>query len=146
MKIAEVMTRNPQAIGPHESLRQAAELMDTLDVGILPVCDGRDLVGVITDRDITVRATAAGEAPDTTTVAEAMTDEVRWCFADDDVREAERVMRRTQIRRVPVLDRSRRLVGMLSLGDLAGKAARDVRDTLDMISQPPTPDRPAAPR
>jgi len=141
MKIADVMTRDPQTIGPNESLRQAAELLDELDVGILPVCDGRRLVGVITDRDITVRATAAGQAPDTTNVADAMTDEVRWCFADDDVREAERVMRKTQIRRVPVVDRSRRLVGMLSLGDLAAKGVRDAGETLDIISQPPRPDR-----
>lgn len=140
MRIADVMTRNPRAIGPNETLHQAAELMDRLDVGSLPVCDGSRLIGVITDRDITVRATADGASPDTTTVAEAMTDDVRWCFEDDDVREAERVMRETQIRRVPVLDRSRRLVGILALGDLAAKGARDVGDTLDIISQPPQPD------
>jgi len=145
MRIAEVMTRNPRAIGVNETLHQAAELMDRLDVGSLPVCDGCRLVGVITDRDITVRATADGAAPDTTTVAEAMTDDVRWCFEDDDVREAERIMRQTQIRRVPVLDRTRRLVGILTLGDLAAKGAaqgaHDVADTLDVISQPPQPDR-----
>ena len=141
MKVADLMTRDPQTIAPDASLHEAAELMDELDVGVLPVCDSERLVGVITDRDITVRSTAAGEAPDTATVAGAMTDEVRWCFEEDDVREAERIMRQTQIRRLPVLNRDRRLVGMLSLGDLAAKGARDVRDTLDVISQPPQPDR-----
>jgi len=141
MKVADLMTPNPQTISPDDNLRYAAELMDELDVGVLPVCDGDRLAGVITDRDITVRATAAGDAPETTTVAEAMTDEVRWCFEDDDVREAERMMRQLQVRRLPVLSHDRRLVGMITLGDLAAKGALGVRDTLDVISQPPQPDR-----
>jgi CBS domain-containing protein len=138
--VSDLMTRNPQAIVPDDRLRDAARLMDELGVGLLPVCDGARLVGVITDRDITVRSTA-GEPPDTTTVAQAMTHDVRWCFDDDDVRKAERLMRKMQIRRLPVLDHHRRLVGVLSLGDLTTKGAPGAGGTPDVISQPPRPHR-----
>jgi len=141
MRASDLMTPNPQTISPDDTLKRAAELMDDLDVGVLPVCEGERLTGVVTDRDITVRATAAGQAPTQTKVAEVMTADLRWCFEDEDVDEVERLMRQAQIRRIPVLNRDRKLVGMLSLGDLAAKSARDVRDTLDVISQPPRPDR-----
>lgn len=141
MKVADLMTHDPQPIGPDDSLQRAAELMDSLDVGILPVCDGERLVGLITDRDIVVRATAAGLAPDAVKVGDVMTADLRWAYDDEDVSEAERLMRDTQIRRLPVLNRQRRLVGMLSLGDLAAKGAAAVGDTLDAISHPPAPDR-----
>lgn len=141
MKAADLMTANPQTIGPDDTLRRAAELMDELDVGVLPVCEGERLTGVVTDRDITVRATAAGQAPNETKVAEVMTADLRWCFEDEEVDEVERLMREAQIRRIPVLNRDRKLTGMLSLGELAAKGARDGRVTLDVISQPPQPDR-----
>lgn len=141
MKIADLMTRDPQTIGPDETLRRAAELMDELDVGLLPVCEGERLIGVVTDRDITVRATAAGHRPEETKVAEVMTSDLRWCFEDEEVFEAERLMREAQIRRLPVLNEQRRLVGMLSLGDLVAKGAPDVRETLDEISQSSQPGR-----
>jgi CBS domain-containing protein len=141
MRVAELMTPDPQTIGPDESLRRAAELMDALDVGVLPVCDGERLIGIVTDRDITVRATAAGLAPESTAVAEVMTADLRWAFEDEDLGVAEELMRQTQIRRLPVLNAQRRLVGMLSLGDLAAKGAPTVRDALDTISRPPEPHR-----
>ena len=141
MKASDLMTANPQTVSPDDTLTRAAELMDELDVGVLPVCEGERLTGVVTDRDITVRATAAGQAPNETRVAEVMTADLRWCFEDEGVDDVERLMREAQIRRIPVLNRDRKLVGMLSLGDLAAKGARDVRDTLDIISQPPQPDR-----
>jgi CBS domain-containing protein len=141
MKIAELMTHDPQPIAPDDTLKRAAELMDALDVGVLPVCDGERLVGMITDRDIVVRATAAGLAPEASTVGDIMTADLRWAYEDEDVDEAERMMRDTQIRRLPVLNRQRRLVGMLSLGDLASKGAPAARETLDAVSRPPAPDR-----
>lgn len=141
MKVADLMTPDPQTIGPDESLRRAAELMDELDVGVLPVCDGERLVGIVTDRDITVRATAAGLSPDSGKVGDVMTADLSWCFEDEDSSIAERLMRRTRIRRLPVLNVHRRLVGVISLGDLAAKGAGDVGDTLDVISQPSQPDR-----
>ena len=141
MKVADLMTRDPQIIDPETTLQHAAELMDDLGIGLLPVCESGRLIGVVTDRDITVRGTAAGRRPEETRVADVMTSDLRWCFEDEDVADAERLMRDAQIRRLPVLDQNRKIVGMLSLGDLAAKGARDVRETLDVISQPPQPDR-----
>lgn len=142
--VSQVMTRNVSVVAPHESIQRAAQMMDELNVGSLPVCDGQRLVGVVTDRDITVRATAAGRAPGDAHVDEVMSTDVRWCFEDDEIDEVARKMADTQIRRVPVVshDEQRRLVGIVALGDLltrgqvqqaAGAAAR--------ISTPAAPDR-----
>jgi CBS domain-containing protein len=109
----------------------------------LPVCDGDALCGVITDRDITVRATAAGHSPETCKVADIMTDQVDYVFEDDDVLTAAEKMRERQIRRLPVIDRSKRLVGFLSLGDLATKVEdrQAASATLEKVSSPSRPDR-----
>ena len=90
-----------------------------MNVGVLPVCDGRRLRGMVTDRDITVRATAAGLAPDTTRVRDIMSDNVWWCFDDDDVDHIVELMSDHQIRRLPVVDHDKHLVGIVALGDLA---------------------------
>lgn len=141
--ISDVMTRHVQSIAPQETLRRAAEMMDELNVGSLPVCDGDKLVGMITDRDITVRATAAGKAPDSTHVEEVMTDQVRWCFEDQTVDEVMQQMGDTQIRRLPVIDHNtKELIGIVSLGDLATKHSAQVDRTLEEISSPSQPDRP----
>jgi CBS domain-containing protein len=81
-RIAEVMTRDVEVISPDESLQRAAQMMDELNVGALPVCEGKNLVGMITDRDITVRATAIGLRPSDTCVSEIMTEQTRWCTED----------------------------------------------------------------
>src|ERR1043165_3810264 len=88
MKISEVMTRNPEVVRPDATVQEAARKMDALNVGALPVCDGERLVGMITDRDITVRATSAGEAPDRFRVKDAMSANVDYCYADDSVGDA----------------------------------------------------------
>src|SRR4029453_5809367 len=119
MRIADVMTRDVRVVQPDRTVRDAARLMDEMNVGALPVCDGRRLIGMITDRDITVRSTAAGMAPDRHALREVMTEKVGWCLDDDDVDDIVEVMSRRQIRRIPVVDRSRRLVGIVALGDLA---------------------------
>ena len=85
MKISDIMTRNVRVVAPDRTIQEAARLMDEMNVGSLPVCDGRRLRGMVTDRDITVRATAAGLPPDTTRVRDVMSDHVWWCFDDDDV-------------------------------------------------------------
>jgi CBS domain-containing protein len=139
MKVAELMTPGPRTIAPDETIEQAAKLMDELDVGILPVCEKDRLVGVITDRDITVRATAQGSPSSSTPVSDVMTQDVRWVERDDDTADAEELMAAVQIRRVPVVDADRRLVGMLSLGDLAVARDPGVRATLEEISQPGHP-------
>ena len=117
MKVREVMTRDVAVVHPDSTLQEAADRMRQLDVGPLPVCDNDRLVGMITDRDITVRSTAEGLDPWTAQVREAMTPEVVYCSEDDDVAEAARLMNEKQVRRLPVLDRNRRLVGIVSLCD-----------------------------
>jgi len=141
MKVSERMTSDPQTVAPNDSVRRAAELMDKLDVGVLPVCDDGRLVGIVTDRDITVRATALGSPPDSTNVSEVMTEAVRSVSEDSDIDEAERLMGTAQIRRVAVVDADKHLTGMLSLGDLAVGRERGVAATLEKISKPNSTDR-----
>jgi CBS domain-containing protein len=136
MRVAEAMTRDVRLIEPNQSIRDAALLMAEMDAGIMPVREGDRLVGMITDRDIAVRAVAQGRGPDTP-VREIMTDEVKYCFEDDDTSAVERNMAEIQVRRLPVLTRDKRLVGIISLGDLAmsDKAAK-VGAAMAGISQP----------
>jgi CBS domain-containing protein len=141
-RIAEVMTRDVRSISPHETVRRAAQMMDELNVGALPVCDGRRLIGMVTDRDITVRAVAAGQAPDVAHVADVMSVSVRSCFDDQTVDEVMAQMADSQIRRVPVIDHdTKELVGIVSLGDIATKHSAQVDRTLEEISSPAEPDR-----
>src|SRR3712207_3374826 len=145
MRIADVMTRDVRVVQPDRTVREAARLMDELNVGVLPVCDGRRLVGLVTDRDITVRSTAAGLAPDQSYVRDVMTDEVEWCFDTDDVDEVVEMMSRLQVRRIPVVDRSKRLVGIVALGDLATDSEQQASRALRRISTPSEPDRSGTP-
>jgi CBS domain-containing protein len=144
MRIAEIMTREVRDIAPQRSIRDAARLMDELNVGVLPVCDEGRLVGVVTDRDITVRATASGAAPDETPVFTVMTSSPRCCHADDDVADAVNLMATLQVRRVPVLDDHERLVGIVALGDLAEDHVEDAAKVLEDVSTPAEPDLTAA--
>ena len=142
--IAEVMTPDVEVIDPNQSLQRAAQMMDELNVGALPVCDGRRLVGMITDRDITVRATAAGLDPQETPVSEVMTDHMRWCTEDQSTEEVMKQMGDVQIRRLPVLNDKRQIVGIVSLGDLAVRQGGHIDSVLREVSQPSQPDRSAA--
>lgn len=140
--IADIMTRDVMSVSPRESLRRAAQLMDEMNVGSLPVCDGERLVGMITDRDITVRATSAGQDPEDTHVEDVMTDKVRYCFEDQEVNEVMNQMADAQIRRIPVVGRdTHNLIGIVSLGDVATKHSAEVDRTLEKISTPSEPDR-----
>lgn len=141
MRAGDVMTRDVVTTRPDAMIREAARTMADLDVGALPVCDGRRLVGIITDRDIVVRSTADGMRPDATPVQVVMTAEVFWCVEDDPVDKVEEEMARRQIRRVPVVDRDKRLVGMIALGDLATDRAPGAGEALRRISEPSEPDR-----
>ncbi len=118
MKVGEVMTRGVEVASPDDTLRQAASRMAELDTGVLPVGEGDRLVGMLTDRDIAVRAVAQGRGPDTR-VREAMTPEVRYCFEDEDLEDAVRSMGENKVRRLPVMSRDKRLVGIVSFGDVA---------------------------
>ena len=141
MKISDIMTRNVRVVAPERTIQEAARLMDEMNVGVLPVCDGRRLRGMVTDRDITVRATAAGLPPDTTRVRDVMSDNVWWCFDDDDVDHIVQLMSDHQIRRLPVVDHDKHLVGIVALGDLATDQQEQATRALHRISTPSEPDR-----
>lgn len=140
MKIAKIMTHEVHAITPDRTIREAARLMDELDVGALPVCEGKRLVGMITDRDITVRATSVGLAPEQTHVRDIMSDNVWWCFDDDDVNRAAELMGAHQVRRLPVLDRRGDFVGIVALGDLVTHREQEAAHALLLVSTPSMPD------
>jgi CBS domain-containing protein len=136
MKVSEVMTRDVRLIEPTQTIRDAARLMAELDTGIMPVREGDRLVGMITDRDITVRAVAQSRGSDTP-VREVMTDDVKYCFEDDNTDAVARNMADIQVRRLPVLTRDKRLVGIISLGDLAvTDGSGRVGEAVAGISQP----------
>lgn len=135
MQIRDVMTRDAKLIGPDDTLRHAAQMMQERDCGILPVADGDRLAGMITDRDIAIRAVAEGKGPDSK-VRDAMTCEVRYCFEDEAIEQVCRNMGEIQVRRLPVINRDKRLVGILSLGDVAFGGGDGIGPTLEQISQP----------
>jgi CBS domain-containing protein len=137
------MTQGVECIGPDATLQEAAAKMKSLNVGPLPVCDNDRLVGMITDRDITVRATAEGDAPSDVRVREVMTPEVFCCFEDALVGDAALLMQQKQVRRLVVLNRDKRLVGIVSLGDLAVETGDEqlAGNTLEAVSEPIRPTR-----
>jgi CBS domain-containing protein len=143
MTLKDVMTPDVEVIAPEATLQQAAAKMRRLNIGPLPVCDGDQLVGMLTDRDITVRAVAEGCDPTTTTVREAMTPDLAYCFEDQTLEDAIQMMERYQIRRLPILSHAKRLVGMVSLGDLAVSSGNEtqVGETLKQVSEPAEPRR-----
>jgi CBS-domain-containing membrane protein len=118
MLVCDAMTTDVETIGPRQSIREAAHLMQQLDIGALPVADGDRLVGMITDRDIAVRAVGQGRSPDTE-VRDIMSKEVMYCFEDEEINQVTHNMGDIKLRRLPVLNRSKRLVGIVSLGDIA---------------------------
>ena len=137
MKVSEVMSTDVETVRPDQMAREAARFMLQADAGSIPVTDGDRLVGMITDRDITVRGVAQGYDPKVACVRDVMTAEVRYCYDDQDIDEVSAIMGDIQVRRLPVLNRSKRLVGIISLGDVAlmqidGRAAA----ALSGISRP----------
>ena len=138
MQVKDVMTRDVEVVYPMNSLMEAAQKMRALDIGMLPVFDGNFIVGMLTDRDITVRATAEGLDPKTTSVQEAMSPEVVHAYEDEDIDDAAQKMSDRQLRRLIVLDRNRKLAGIVSIGDLAidSHDAKLTGKTLEKISFP----------
>lgn len=143
MKVHEIMTAHARCVGPDNTLVEAAGLMRELDVGSLPVCEDDRVVGIVTDRDLAVRGIADGKDPMKTEVRDVMTPGVVFAFADQEVEEVVRLMEGRQIRRVPVLNRQKRLVGIVALGDVAissnpafsGMALRDVSEPREPSSR-----------
>jgi len=138
MKLSEIMTREVAVIQPDDSLQFAAKKMRDRDIGFLPVCDGDELLGVLSDRDITIRALAEGMDVSVMLGRDLMTTPAIYCFDDQDVDEAAKIMAENQIRRLVVLSREdKRLVGVISLGDLARNGTTDVSgNVLKRVSAP----------
>ena len=141
MQIREIMTQGAEVAYLDDTAQEAAAKMRELDVGALPVCDGDGIQGVVTDRDMAIRLVAEGHDPARTKVSDIMTPGVSYCFDNQSVEEAVMLMEAQQIRRLPILNRDKQLVGMLSLGDLAlrteGTEDEDLADeALKDISEP----------
>jgi len=136
MQVNEAMTTDVKIANPNQTIRDAARLMAQIDVGVLPVGENDRLVGMITDRDIAIRAVGADKGPQTP-IREAMSKEVLYCFEDDDLDDVVQNMADIKLRRLPVLDRDKRLVGILSLGDIAlTEGAGSAGSALCGISEP----------
>ncbi|ABF86638.1 CBS domain protein [Myxococcus xanthus DK 1622] len=139
-KVQDVMTKDVTVINAKDSLKDAALKMRELSVGPLPVCDGDRLMGIITDRDIVVRAVSQGKDPNSTTVAEAMTGQLEYAFDDEDISVVAEKMKEKKVRRILALDRDKKLVGIVAMGDLLeALAEEDVGETLESISEAPPP-------
>lgn len=138
MQVKEIMSTQVQRSPQGAAIQQAAEQMKTMDVGMIPVYDGDRLVGTITDRDLAIRAIAEKRDPIKTKVSDVMSPGVTYCFEDQDVSEAADIMAEKQIRRLIVLNRDKRLVGIVSLGDLAtaSGAKQAAAETLENVSKP----------
>ena len=118
MRVSEAMTRDVRVANPGQSIREVARMMDEIDAGALPVGENDRLVGMNTDRDIALRAVAQGKGPDTP-VRDVMSKEVKYCYEDEDLEHVDENMGELQVRRLPVVNRDKRLVGIVSLGDIA---------------------------
>jgi CBS domain-containing protein len=139
MRVSEAMTRDVRLASPNQSIREVARVMAEIDAGALPVGDGDRLVGMITDRDIAVRAVAEGKSPDTK-VRDVMTQDLKYCFEDEDLDKVVSNMGEIRTRRLPVMNRDKRLVGIVSLGDLAMMhSAKKAGQALGGVSRPGGP-------
>jgi CBS domain-containing protein len=142
--VADVMTRGVRSMSPTDTVAKAAQAMDELNVGVIPVCDGGKVVGMVTDRDIVVRGIAREFDMKTAKLADVMSANVRCATEGQDIDEILDQMADSQIRRMPVVDGNQRLVGIVSLGDIADKDPGDeldVAQSLAEISSPARPDR-----
>ena len=142
IRVAEVMTRGVRSLAPSDSLQLAAQAMEELNVGVIPICEGGRVVGMVTDRDIVLRGVAQGLPAQGTLLRQVMSPQVETCHEEDTLDDATQQMEEGKIRRLPVLDRQGRLVGILSLGDVATKGdSYEAGVALSDISEPAAPDR-----
>jgi CBS domain-containing protein len=138
MKIRDILTKDPHVVRPDAMISEAAKMMKQYDIGMLPVCDGQRLVGSVTDRDLAIRAIADGRNPLSTKVSDIMTPKVSWCYDDQELEDAAQVMEQKQIRRLPIVNREKQLVGIVSLGDFALRSQNNrlAEEVLECVSQP----------
>lgn len=135
MLVREAMTRDVKTVAPDTTIREAARIMGECDIGALPVSDGERLAGMVTDRDIAVRAVAIGRGPDAL-VSEVMTLDVLYCHEDEDIGHIAGNMAEKQVRRLPVVDVDKRLIGIISLADVADARADEAGEALEGITRP----------
>jgi CBS domain-containing protein len=135
MKVREIMTPDVVIASPDDTLQHAAELMADIDAGVLPIGENDRLVGMLTDRDITVRAVAAGKSPSECKVRDVMSPDIKYIYEDESLEDAARNMSELQVRRLPVLNRDKRLVGIVSLGDLVLNKQRSGAEALQGVSR-----------
>ena len=138
MKIKEILTNTPEVINSDAGLLEAAQKMKEENVGALPVCDVERLIGMITDRDVTIRGVAEGRDRKKTKVRDVMTKDIACCVGDQELSEAAALMEALQIRRLPILDEGKKLIGIVSLGDIAvrGKNEKIAGEILECVSEP----------
>ncbi len=137
MRVSEAMTRDVKVANPNQSLHDVAKIMADDDVGSLPVGENDRLIGMITDRDIAIRAVAQGKSPDTTKVREVMSEDVKYCFDDEDLADVAQNMGEIQVHRLPVVNHDKRLVGIIALADIANMAGAEVAgDAVQGICEP----------
>lgn len=137
MKLKDIMTKDVCVVSPETPVREVALRMRQQDVGAIPVCVGRQLEGMITDRDLVLNVVAEGKDADQCFARDVMTSPVIWCFEDSEVSEAGRLMESHQLRRLAVVDREKNLVGIVALGDLATRVLDQIAaPALEKISEP----------
>src|SRR5437870_12397425 len=136
MKVKEVMTQRAEFVDPATSLMEAAQIMKNFNIGALPVGENDRLIGMVTDRDIALRAVAEDKQPSSTTVRDVMSEKIYYCFEDGDVEEAARCMAENQVRRLPILNRDKRLTGIVSLADIAKTHEECEKTALEGVSEP----------
>lgn len=136
MQISDVMTDTVSYVPPTATIKEAARIMRDDDIGILPIAENDRLIGMVTDRDIVVRGMADGKDPDAMHVRDVMSDHVLYCYLDQSAEAVAANMAENQIRRLPVLNRDKRLIGIVSLGDLSAHHVREAGHALEEISEP----------
>jgi len=142
MQVGEIMTKDVEIITSDTKLDSAARRMRDLNVGMLPIADGSNLSGVLTDRDIVIRSTAEGNDPKEVSVQDVASRDLVGCYEDEEVEDALDRMKKAKVRRLPVIDRSDKLVGVVSIGDIAVEASEGMAgETLEEISTPNRPRR-----
>ena len=141
MQVQQIMSKDVHIADPNMTIRDAARQMRAENIGSLPVGENDQLIGMVTDRDIVVRAVAEERSPGNTTVREVMSEGLCYCFEDDDVERAAQVMAQHQVRRLPVVNRNKRLVGVVALADLGRSEDEPAKDALKGISEPTDKER-----
>jgi CBS domain-containing protein len=140
MEIKNIMTTGVECVNPQNTLKEAAAKMKEFGIGVLPVCDEDQIFGIITDRDIVIRAIAQGVDPNKIMVKDAMTPNVECCFDDDDLKQIVQKMKEMQIRRMVVIDHNKKLIGMITLGDISVHGDHQLaEEALERISEPARP-------